>query len=230
MTITNILPFNNEAIAEAARLILGGQLRRRADRDGLRPRRRRHERRGRRPDLRGQGPAVVQSAHRSRPLTSPQRREIGEFDEEAHGWRSALARSADPGGAAPRSASAIASLVTRRSADHRASRPRASRDAGAAARRPDGRSPRRRPMPAARSARPAPSMSSRASAAGIRADRRWRATERGIESTIVARDRRAAALTSAGPNRLDCGDGAGEIGSKPPASLRATTRRRSRCG
>ena len=44
---TRVLPFTGEAIAEAARLILAGRAGRGADRDGLRPRRRRHQRRPR---------------------------------------------------------------------------------------------------------------------------------------------------------------------------------------
>ena len=160
-----VLPYGAEAIAEAARLIAGGPAGRDADRDGLRPRRRRDQRRGGRAHLRGQGPAELQSADRPCPRPRPGRDDRRCSTTQAR----ALAERHWPGPLTLvlplRDGSPDRVAGHRRPADRRDPRPGPSGDARPARRFAAGRSPRRRPMPAAGSARPAPSMSSPASAA-----------------------------------------------------------------
>ena len=134
MTSTRVLPFNDDAIAEAARLILAGEPVAVADRDGLRPRRRRDQRRSGRAHLRGQGPAGFNPLIVHVPDLAAAER-IGEFDDAAL----ELAEQHWPGPltlVVPlRAERGIAVARDRRPADDRPARAGPSGDAGPASRR-----------------------------------------------------------------------------------------------
>ncbi len=94
------------AIAEAARADPRRPAGRGADRDGLRPRRRRHQRRRGGAHLRRQGPPELQSA--DRPRRRPRRGRAARRVQRrsARAGRGALARAADPGRPAARGCAA----------------------------------------------------------------------------------------------------------------------------
>ena len=73
----------DERIARGRAAHPRGRAGRLSDRDGLRPGRRRHQRARRRGDLRGQGPAAVQSADLPRARTPPRRSASCEWNETA---------------------------------------------------------------------------------------------------------------------------------------------------
>ena len=198
---TRVLPFSDEAIAEAARLILAGEPVAVADRDGLRPRRRRDQRRSRRPHLRSQGKAELQPVDRPRArlrssgAIGPIRRRGAATGGAALAGAADACRAASRSRALRRSSTAGLPTIGLRVPAHPAMQA-LLRDAAR-------RSPRPRPTPAARSARPARSMCMKSLGGRIPLIIDGGATERGLESTIVAATGGPLRLLRPGPIDID---------------------------
>ena len=217
----------------AARLILARRAGRGADRDGLRPRRRRHQRRSGRADLRRQGPAELQSADRPRPR--PRGRASGSASSTRPRWRWPTAHwpgpltlvvplRADSGGS-PRWSPPASPTIGLRVPAHPAMQALLARDPASARRavgqcqRHDQPDPRR--ACAAQPGRPDP------------ADpRRRRRASAAIESTIIAATGGPLRLLRPGPidNRRGAGPGRDGPSRSAGACSPAIMRRRSRCG